>query len=397
MITRPQPISSRSRLAPDALLWGNAGACLPQRFAGVECTQCTDECPADVLSITTNGFELAPGCTNCGRCAATCPTRALSLGQFQFAPPTDADDTIHVECRKVPESLSLESSLRVPCTGALATSQWLALVNASDGKGVVVIDRGWCATCSAGGQDHPAEQRMLDANTLLGKMGVPAEQHIRFNERALPVDLCPDTIPEPGSQSEVSRRGFLRQLVGHAAMATRSPDLPETIGEVRRRDGHDRILPAERLAILSELRQVGELTGQPLPASLFHSIFIDSTCCNHQVCAKACPVAALGVHNDGTTTGVDFDAALCIGCGACADHCPEHALQLSPGTGAPQAEMRVPLTRHQSLRCFDCGAAMIASNKVSSMASDHDAPVCPSCRKSKELGRSLFGDLFSTH
>lgn len=397
MITRPQPLSSLTRLAPDASLWGNVGACLPQRFAGVECTRCIDECPTNVLSITPTGFGLAPGCTHCGRCAATCPTRALSLGQFHFAPPVDADDTIHLECRKVPESLSPESSLRIPCTGALATSQLLALVNTSGGKGVAVIDRSWCATCSAGGSAHPAEERMREANALLEKMGVPAEQHIRFDERFLAADLCPNTIPEPESQREVSRRGFLRQLVGHAAMVTRAPDVPETIGEARVHDGHDRIVPAERLAILSELRQVGERTGKPLPVSLFHSIFIDSACCNHQVCAKACPVAALRVHDDDTTTGVDFDAALCIGCGACADNCPEHALQLSASTATQQAETRVPLTRHQSLRCFDCGATMIASDIVGDTTIAHDERICPCCRKSQELGRSLFADLFSTH
>jgi len=391
MITCPQPVSSRIRIAPDALLWGNAAACLAQRFAGVECTRCSDECPTGVLSISVDGFALAPGCTDCGRCAATCPTHALSLGQFHFVVPAEAEGTLFLECRKVPESLSPQASLRVPCGGALATSQWLALANASGEDGVVVIDRGWCTECSAGGAAHPAQERVGEANALLSQMGVPPAQQIRFELQSLPAKLRPDAIPASGPQHEVSRRGFLRQLVGHAAMASRAPDAVERIGEARAYDGHDRILPAERLALLSEVRQLAERTGDSLPATLFSEITIDHGCCNHQVCAKACPVAALSVHDDGTASGVDFDAALCIGCGACADNCPEDALQLATASVVPAQGARERLTHHQAVRCFDCGAAMAADQANP----DRDEPICPNCRKSKELGRSLFADLFS--
>ena len=451
MRTAPQPVTHLARIAPHSRLWGTPSACLPRRFPSISCSRCSEECPTGALNIGEAGFELESRCVDCGRCAAACPTGALSLGQFrldlQLDLPGQAETAIVVDCLKVPESLVPAHAVRVPCTGALATSQWLALVNAANGHRVRILDRGWCTTCSAGGVARPAAPRVDQARALLHGIGdvssspLPASgeapafrDRIAFADAPLPQELRPDAIPQPGQQRAVSRRGFLRELIGQAArVADDANNITETIGEAPGTDGRARILPAERLAQLSELRRalvtIDETTGGArLPATLFHTVSTSQSCCNHQVCATACPTAALRGWSDGASSGIELVVDLCTGCGACAQTCPEQALRVVPAQTAPRPNQVTTVSHHVTSSCFDCGHPFV--NRVSRQAihrhgsqgddGSHDEckdtrepmreyvriepdaagliddePVCPACMKSRELGRDLFAGLFS--
>lgn len=391
MSIRSQPLTHLTRLAPQRRLLGNGQACLAQRFAAIACRCCVDTCPVGALSVGPGGFELGGDCVECGRCAAACPTRALSLGGFRLRVPQRVSATIEVECFKVPESACGSDSVRVPCTGALSTAQFLEL--ASAGVGVAVIDRDWCAGCSAGGSLHPAVASMNEANALLEQRGAPAQQRVSFAVRPLPVGLRPDRIPEVAAPPAVSRRAFLGRLVGEVAHAREvAGGGAETIGEAPPPDGRARIVPAERLAIVAALRRIVGDGGRALPASLFRDIAISDRCHGHSLCATACPVAALQAREDPEDAGIDFDPLLCIGCGLCERHCPEGALRLTPAGAGPDIERPRPLVRHRRHACFDCGATFAGPRDEVGCQGDEDAEatLCPACRKGRDLGSTLF-------
>lgn len=135
-------------------------------------------------------------------------------------------------------------------------------------------------------------------------------------------------------------------------------------------------------------------TGHPLPARLFPSVRIGPDCQNHAVCARACPTAALHIVASGDETGVVFDTSLCIACGECGRICPETALEFdATGNGAIPREP-LQLTRHRQAVCFDCGLRFAES--VGDTTGSESEPLCPGCRKSRQLTRSLFSDLFQS-
>lgn len=390
MNIRLQAVTRLVQLAPDARLRGCEDACLPQRHAGVACSACSAACPGGVLKVSADGFDLAPGCLDCGRCAAACPTHALELGGFHPDCSTARSISPCIDCERVPPAASPAGALRVPCSGALRASQLLALANASPDGTVTILDRGWCAECTAGGATHPAAARVDEVNSLLDiTPGKPARRVV-LAHHPLPPSLRGRAARDPGLERPLGRRDFLRQLVAHTASAARPDPTPAAIGSAAPPDGRTRILPAERLALLQQLQNGTH--GQPLHAGLLQQIEIGPGCCNQQVCARSCPVAALHPYQDEDISGVAFEPALCIGCGACAANCPEQALRLvaAPAPRALPATTR--LSRHTTQSCFDCGAPFVPRGARG--VGEDDDPRCPACEKSRELGRSLFAGLF---
>ncbi len=406
------PITSFIPLSAQASLRAQPDACLTLRFRDLHCSECADICPTRTLTIADDGFSLGADCVECGRCVAVCPTGALSSG---FEPPDlagEGEAPVRVECFKVPEALCGDRTLRVPCTGALSTAQWLRLIRGAGPEGLTLVDRGWCLHCKAGGDAHPATRQIDTATQLLREAG-HRHGRVEIEGATLPPGSMPAGIPFPNREPALGRRGFLRALVGHAARAIDPQAAPEQIGVCALPNGNRRILPTARLAVLACLRELSEVEAAAIPVSLFHDVSVDGDCCNHQVCARSCPTTALRVYEDGEVTGLRFDPVLCIGCGLCESGCPQQALSLSRAAAGSSTEHRAPaspvqvttiqlerartsavqagtrpLTAHNRRHCFDCGSAFVP------VCADVDAERCPACVKSQELGQSLFADLF---
>lgn len=393
------------RLHSTSLLGFDRSSCLPLQFPYLTCKRCVDACPAGVLHRADDALRLEDGCLHCGRCVAACPTGALRASGFETGKP--ARDTVYLDCWKVPPEKSPAAAVRVPCLGGLTQSQWLALTVKSNGHGVVALDRGWCARCSAGaGETHPAATALTETRSLLHAISLPETQQPRLEPRPLPPERMPRQIPATDPAKGLGRRRFLQDLareVTAAAVEMRGhePEPPEK----RRRLGRPGALRArERERQLAWLALLARRRGSEMPAAVLPVVAIGAGCRNHRVCAALCPTGALRAYDAEGESGVAFDAYQCIACGHCERACPEHAIRFSAHGEAAAAPERV-LSTHQRRECVDCGLPFADGIEARAagqgwpgggFADPSRADRCPACRKSRALVKQAFDQLFAT-
>ncbi len=364
-------------------LWRDA--CLPLNFSYVACHACERACPVTALRVESDALSLSDACIGCGRCAAACPTGALGVAGCTV-PASVASDTraVHVDCWKVPRADSPAHTVRVPCLGAVAVSQWLALVLAADGRPVIALDRGWCEGCSAGGLGpHPAQGPLTEAAALLAAVGVQRSALPVLRTRPLPVRQMPLAIPSADSERAVSRRGFFGRLAREATASVMEAQGDRPAAETTWPAIKPGALRApERERRLGILMRLAKRTGAALPVRLFPTLAVSDRCRNHRVCAALCPTGALRGYEADGVAGIVFDPLACIACAACERGCPEQALRLGPP--APGARLEVTrLTRHNVRECTACGRPNTEPGEL-----------CGPCRKSQELVRAVFASPF---
>lgn len=373
-------------LGPRLRLRFQGEACLALRSRYSNCARCRDACPAGVLAINKDGVTLAEGCLDCGQCAAACPSGALQT------PPLDlsslaalASGAVSADCWKVPAHCSPKNALRVPCLGGLSADDILQIVAQGDGRQLVLLDRGWCAACQAGGGRHPTASALETVRQQLAAVGVAMDKLPCFKQHPLTVALMPAEIPESASERRLSRRGFLRALVGSADMA--STPWAATAAAPVNAGREPMVLTAQRRAGLTYLRTLAERQGLPSPGLLFPRVMLSAACRSHHLCAALCPTGALRLRLDGDQSSLEFSAESCIACGDCERACPEHAITVErQADGAAPPGVRT--LKSTALReCHDCGERFSANNE--------DEELCPSCCKSHRLVRSVFEQFVS--
>lgn len=356
------------RLHPDiSELAFLAEDCLPARSPLSRCDDCARACPVDVLTAVKGKLELSDGCLRCGRCAAACPTGALRAADFprteamQEMPPA-RDEPLYVDCWRVPEEVSPEGALRVPCTGGLDAGAVAELTSLRDGP-VVVLDRGWCERCPAGGCARPAQTALETAAAALDAAEAMESLLPRFEARGLPRERARgDGPPARSAMTAVSRRGLFRRMAGEVAGAL--DDTPmEAEGEGPSRPLRDRIPAPPRQRMVRALERFDET----LPASQRPGLNVDQdACCNQRVCASLCPTGALEAFDAEGGSGLHFRPEECIGCELCVRVCPERAL-----TSYPEGGQSGELTRHAFRRCPECRRPFAGG----------EGRFCPSCDK----------------
>jgi len=366
--------------------------CVRLRSRYSTCALCAQACPAHLVRITGTAIEVGEGCLRCGQCSATCPTGALQLEGFAIDPASisaPSGSPLHIDCWKVPAADSPRDAIRVPCLGGIALHHFVQSYAAAEGRRLVLIDRGWCDRCSAGcGPDHPARKTLEAARELLANLGVPEQALPSLETLPLLRARMPAEIPERRVAQPLSRRGFFVRITRNAMRAI-APTACGQPGEAAQslRARVAKIEATTRSQLLAQAAALGVRHGRPLPAELFPALRMADGCCNHQVCAATCPTRALQAYRseDGAAAGIAFDAAACIACGDCTRACPEQVLTLHPqGDGEVPRGARA-LTRWTLRECCDCGCDFADSGSSS---------LCPTCRKTRDLVRASFSQLF---
>ncbi len=289
---------------------------MPKRcLHSIGCTECADSCPSGALQFPDGRPVIEDAaCTACGACVAACPTGALHSGTIgdqqweallQELAREDEPPALRVSCLKDVGRFDFDGVvLTVPCVGEMG---WypLWLMAAHGLKVDVVCADGACPLTSAG---QAAIERWQRVKKLIGERevgtGVTAsdlrlESNVRWGNTVVAIRAAQGT-------------GGL--------VAEASPGSP-TLG-----------------------------CGIGLESSPGH----ECTLC--ESCVRICPTQALAVKRTDARR-LEWRAEACLGCGACANTCPEGCLTKTGEAGIDQLLSPSPVVLYEErpALCRRCG------------------------------------------
>ncbi|MDZ7802710.1 4Fe-4S binding protein [Thiohalophilus sp.] len=371
------------RLHPRHGLRHAQAVCQALRSRAGECQACRSACPVEAIQPGSVTLELGDQCLGCGRCVPACPMGALALPVLPEQPVTGRD-ALEIDCRRVPSQRQGGQTNRIPCLGALAVADLLELFTRADGRPLRLLDRGWCAACPAGGAGaHPAQAALDTARQWLTQMGVPAARQPQLVSAPLNQSRALPATAEVLGEVVLSRRGFFREIARTAQDKSQPPPRQAPAAQVAAQAS----LARERQ--LAAIERVAGITGQVPPATAWPQLAARADRCgNHQGCVRICPTGALRAYRTAHASGVRFNAAACIACDRCVEHCPRQALHWTAENRAEEPGAIHTLTSHSRRECAGCGA------EFSPLPDDTSGAYCQPCQRSRRLAADAFTQLF---
>ena len=357
--TLPLAFSSVSAAAP--LGWA-AERCIRSAPNHLECERCVESCPAQALFFVEENERSAKGqrlvasdaCHGCGACLPSCPTEALLSSELQRLDQAlstqQQGKPLTIACHRVENVTFTGESLH--CLRAIGVDQLLSWMTQTPDLSITLCVADDCTHCQAA----PVKQANADAWwEQMQRLGVLQMAKTRHPYRA-------------AQGAVMSRRRFL------GASRPQQPVYTQTDAGV-----HARRLQRYAAAMHSSL-------PADFPADLkqqLPQIQLDQQRCDASgVCSKVCPTDALQLSDQGVLSFTSLD---CINCGFCISHCPEQALMMTDSSDFGTWVLR----ENPVVACFDCGREF-SSSQIDSDA----APICPACRREKNLLQEGFSQLF---
>jgi ferredoxin len=354
------PLAFSSASAAASLGWA-AERCIRSAPNHLECQRCVETCPAQALFFVEENERSAKGqrlvvsdaCHGCGACLPSCPTEALLSSELQRLDQALATQQqgkpLTIACHRVESAKPTTESLH--CLRIIGVDQLLNWMTQTPGQSITLCVADDCAHCQA------APTKQANTDTWWEQMqGLDVLQ------------LAETHRPYRAAQGAVmSRRRFM------GASRPQQPVYTQDDAGVR----------ARRLQRYAAAVQSGFSGDFSADLKQLPRIQLDQQRCDASgVCSKICPTDALKLTDQGVLSFTSLD---CISCGFCISHCPEQALVMTDSSDFGTWVLR----ENPVVACFDCG------REFSSPRLDSDAtPICPACRREKNLLQEGFSQLF---
>ena len=318
------------------------------------CKRCINACKHDAVVRSVGHLNIdSNACTNCGACAAACPTSALIAGT-----PTPASivrdakasasacggNAIFI-CSRAAELSHVDTSRVVvlPCLNYLDEYMLMGLF--SVGVSSVTLMQTNCSDCDIDSDEPYFPSTVEHANFLLEQWQIPGRIFIRdFVPKALLANTNKRQIAVSGEgrreafkQAGGSVMGFLMDTVGEF-VNQHGGDIPVEDKNARvivRIDEHFDASSYRTAHVESMLNRLGTTPDTGVESYLWGTVDIDPEKCRHcGACAGMCATQALVYENvhenrgEGDATLI-FRPSLCMGCRLCKDSCVTHSLVFS--------------------------------------------------------------------
>ncbi|MBI4338447.1 MAG: 4Fe-4S binding protein [Chloroflexi bacterium] len=394
-----QPISRRSLLSLPAARYTIVPRVVPTSCAaGRGCVLCVQACPKAALVKGPGGISLQKErCVGCGLCAATCPTGAVEFPGHSGAelaaevqalltfPSADLGPRAIVFTCSKSEALLTSLGRRglsyppnvlpvaLPCL-AMATP-WLLLLPVYLGAAAVRLLS--CGQECRAGVGPLTERRLAFLGGLLASMSFPKE--------TLRTLTASDA---EGLRAELEALGRVTEQPASVPGTPARAALPRSFATL-----------AVALATQQNLDDGCLIADPDAPLGIVHIEPEVCTACG--LCAVHCPTGALAL-TEGEEVALSFDAALCVGCAACDQVCPERergaiAVRRAVDLRALREGRQVRIA-DQPVRCAICGKSFVTQRMVRRVQAElermgrhvPDAVLrcCPDCRVTVHLRAS---------
>ncbi len=359
-----------------------AAHCTRYRYRYSECRRCADACPHEAIELSDEGVTISnAACRHCALCTAACPTEALTA--LDAAPVELLRAAVKLGSVRIACAPSGQKGDEVlPCLGALGAAT-LGLL-ASRGIPVVLAGASYCAKCSHGSTGAPALALNLDAARIL--------RDAIGNEGWAAVTLADDNDASASATGhDDQRRQLFRRFLSPAgrpippAGVQSAPLKAVRFARPVSTAGHEllQMLFEQRTAATPDPAKPALSTLAHHPALFAARIEMLPGCTACEVCARACPTAAIEVKEFGIAWELTFQQWCCVGCGLCVEACQPRVLRYADNLGGdPGGKDARALHALSKQRCSHCDRFFISSAP---------AETCPICEGDDADFTALFG------